>query len=78
MPTKIKPDTDVRRVTIKLTPDAYDSVRSMADGLEMSLTSLIRQALAVFRFFFVEHKDAKVFLKEGDGELREVVLFNGR
>ena len=75
--TKLREPGEVRRVTVKLTPDAYDSVRETADALELSLTSLIRQSIAMFRFFAVEHKNSQVFIKE-DGETREVILFNAR
>jgi len=67
--------TEVRRVTIKLTPEAYDGVAQLARQSGLTLTALIRQALALFRFFH-DHKDAQVFLKE-NGEMREVVLLNG-
>ena len=72
--TKLREPGEVRRITVKLTPDAYDSV---PDALELSLTSLIRQSIAMFRFFAVEHKNSQVFIKE-DGETREVILFNAR
>lgn len=75
--TEPSTQTAVRRITVKLTPAAYESVREMADGLDMSITAVVRDALAVFRFFVVEHRDAKVLLKEGD-HTREVVLFHGR
>ena len=61
--TKLREPGEVRRITVKLTPDA--------------LTSLIRQSIAMFRFFAVEHKNSQVFIKE-DGETREVILFNAR
>jgi hypothetical protein len=67
----------VRRVTIKLTSEAYTSLRSLADDTGLSLTVLIRQALAMYRFFH-EHRDARIFLKEPNGESREVFLVGGR
>lgn len=69
-------DLEVRRVTIKLTSEAYEGVRQLATEADLTLTALIRQALAVFRFFH-EHRKAKVFLQEEDGVMREVVLVHG-
>ena len=34
--TKLREPGEVRRITVKLTPDAYDSVRETADALELS------------------------------------------
>lgn len=69
-------DLDVRRVTIKLTAEAYEGVRELADATGLTLTALIRQALALFRFFH-EHRKSQVFLKSEDGVMREVVLVHG-
>lgn len=65
---------EVRRVTIKLTEPAYCELREMANERGLSLTGLIRRALATDRFFWL-HRGAQVLLREGDST-REVVLLH--
>ena len=67
-----RPDPGLRRVTIKLTESAYEELKSMAAEQNLSLTGLIRKALATDRFFWINRK-AKILLREGSST-REVVL----
>ena len=72
--TDVDEATEVRRITIKLTPEAYDELRSRAKARNLTLTGLIRKALATDRFFY-DHRDAQVLLRDGSST-REVVLLH--
>ena len=66
-------EPDIRRVTIKLTDEAYSDLKKLATERGLTITGLIKRALATDRFFW-EHRRDRLLLKQPNGSTREVVL----
>lgn len=69
----IAPPREVRRLTLNLSPEIYEEMRALADQKSISLTELVRRAVAREKFFH-EHKDQQVILRDGEREQIVVML----
>jgi hypothetical protein len=63
-----------KKLTINLAPEVHEDLQRMADERGVTITELIRRAIALDKFVY-EHRDADLLLRERDGrELRQIVL----
>ena len=61
-----------KKLTINLAPELHEELQRMADERRITITELIRRAVALDKFVW-EHRTAELLLKDGD-QIRQIVL----
>jgi len=69
-----KPKTDFKRLTINLAPEVHAELTARADRRGITITELIRRAVALDLFIEENSQGNGRILVERDDKLREVVL----
>lgn len=65
--------SDYKRLVIQLAPEVHEELTNLADQRGISITELIRRAVALDKFCW-EHRDAELLVKDG-GSVRQIVMF---
>jgi hypothetical protein len=63
---------EYKKLTINVAPELHEELQRMADERGITITELIRRAVALDKFIY-ENRDAELLLKEGD-KVRQIVL----
>lgn len=60
------------KLTINIAPEVYAELQKLADEMGLSLTEMIRNAVALQKFVW-EHRDGELLIREHD-DVRQIVL----
>lgn len=63
-----------KKLTINLAPDVHAELQRLADEQGITITELIKRAVALHKFVW-EHRHGELLVKE-DGELKQILLIH--
>jgi hypothetical protein len=63
---------EYKKLTINVSPELHEELQRMADERGITITELIRRAVALDKFVH-ENRDAELLLRDGD-KVRQIVL----
>ena len=62
-----------KKLTINVTPEVHEELQQLADARGITITELIKRAVALDKFVW-EHRKGELLIKEGD-RVKEIVLY---
>lgn len=66
-------DGNFHRFNVNFSPSAYQILQELADKSGTSMSEVLRQAIALKKWWEEVHKEGSRILIERDGDIREVV-----
>lgn len=61
-----------KKLTINVAPDVHEELRRLAEAQGITITDLIKRAVALHKFVW-EHRDGELLIKQG-GTVKQVLV----